>query len=102
MPLACMMGFITTRDEHEWDEEKTSSGDSIYLGSPPEKMVNTVKDFHERVKKQQEYSKNNLLIESNVNMLKAWKEVEEISLENARNLQKMIVAQINEYYIKHP
>ena len=91
------MGFISNRDEHAWDEDKTSSGDIIYLGHLPEKMVNIFKDFHERVKKIKDYSNNDLLREANKKMLQAWKEVEEMSVENARNLQKVIAAQVNEY-----
>ena len=96
-PLACQMGFITNRAEYEWDEEKTSSGDSIYLGSLPEKMINLFKAFHERVKQQKDYPNNDLLKEATKKMLQAWKDVEEMSVENARNLQKVIAAQVNNY-----
>jgi hypothetical protein len=98
-PLACRLGFITSRKEFEWNTEITSSTDSIYGGVLPNVMTRVISSFLIECKGRDEYKDQPVFKKTCDSLNKIWHDIEVMTRENARQLQKVVVAQLQQYSI---
>ena len=97
-PLACKLGFITSRTESDWDEDKTCSADSIYVGVLPVTMTYVIDSIVKRIQERGNYQDNHILQGDYKAIKSSWTKIEALVRENARTMQKVVVAQIQEYH----
>lgn len=97
-PRACKLGFITSRDERDWDEEKTSSADRIHGGALPSSMTKAINSLLQRCRRTTAYSDQPGLKRDCESVMATWNTLEEMMRENTRTMQQAVVAQVQEYH----
>ena len=98
-PLACKLGFITSRTEREWDEEKTtSSADRIHGGALPSTMTKVINLFIQSCRSADNYRDHQGIKNICENILTTWNALEEMGRENTRTMQQAIAAQVQAYH----
>ena len=97
-PLACTLGFISSRDESKWDEEKTCSADSIHGGALPISMTETIESILKSCRKSESYHEHPVLKQECIYIKNTWSEIEELARENTRTIQQVVAAQVQAYH----
>ena len=96
-PIACELGFVTSRKEEEWMDDQTCSSDLTYLGAIPSAMENVLNGYCHKASSNVAKEMKERCQQQCKSLKKHWRRVEIFARARSTIVQRSISAQLQSY-----